>query len=385
VLATGGMVWRWPHLVADLGSGWLPELATPRARAVIESVWPWELAATGGLLAGAGLSGWMGGRFVTLALALLCLDPVRVNARLVASVDAAFYDPRPAVTRLLEPVARSEDRIYSYGVAHSPPLVWRTSLALQNRDVWLFLLDRQTLLPRCQMLDGFQGAFDIDRTGWAPVGSALSVAEATPLRFRDVAARFRGGNVRWVLSFHALPPDLARLHDQIQLEEVAQPLKLYEVIGARPRAFFAARHVLAASDQPVAGLEADSDGLEPVVLNQPPPFVPTASPDGRGRVGFEQPDPHTVRLRYSGPPGFIVVLEGYHRGWRATDEDGTPVPLLRADGRYWAIPTPGGERSYVVRYRPGWLVPSLASCALGLAIALGLWLAPRRSAGPVTS
>jgi len=44
--------------------------------------------------------------------------------------------------------------------------------------------------------------------------------------------------VRWVLSFHALPEDLVSRRDEIRLEEVAEPLRLYELRDPLPRAFF---------------------------------------------------------------------------------------------------------------------------------------------------
>jgi len=85
-------------------------------------------------------------------------------------------------------------------------------------------------------------------------------------------------------------------------------------------------------------------------------------------VTYRLVDPHTVRLDARTPPGFLVVLDGHHPDWVAEDESG-PVPVLRAQGRYRALPTPGGERHVTLRYRPRWRGSALALAALsGLAV-----------------
>jgi hypothetical protein len=56
--------------------------------------------------------------------------------------------------------------------------------------------------------------------------------------------------------------------------------------------------------------------------------------------------------------------------------------VLRAAGRYRAVPTPGGERQITLRYRPRWRAPALALAAFGAFVAIGLALwPPRRASG----
>jgi len=74
----------------------------------------------------------------------------------------------------------------------------------------------------------------------------------------------------------------------------------------------------------------------------------------------------------------VVVSEGFAPGWKATGPDG-PIPLLRANGRYWALATPGGQRRVDVRFEPSWRAPALALAALGL-VTLALMSLPRRRA-----
>jgi hypothetical protein len=65
----------------------------------------------------------------------------------------------------------------------------------------------------------------------------------------------------------------------------------------------------------------------------------------------------------------VVVLEGYHPDWTAT-RGHTQVPLLRADGRYWALPTPGGDQEFDVHFAPQWRRAAFALAALGTAACL---------------
>jgi hypothetical protein len=332
------------------GLDWLvPEDVRPLALHVIAGQWPRELAVTGALALGVGLALIAGSRWVAVAGLLVVLDLLRVNGGLSPSAESKFYDLLPQVEALVEPARREGPfRWFSYGVAHSPPLTWDPEVARQNSDVWLFYLDRQSLLARTHVLDGLEGAFDVDRMGLAPEGSTLTLAEARPERYREIHGRLRGANVRWVLAFHALPEDLVRLRGEADLPGVREPLRLYELRDPWPRAFWAPAR--------------DSE----------------ASPPGRGRakatVRYERLDPHTVRLTASTPPGVIVVLDGHHPDWRAEDRSG-PVPVLRGAGRRQVLPTPGGEREITLRYCPGWTRLGLALAALAL---VGLGALARR-------
>jgi hypothetical protein len=354
VLALALWAWMVPSAVA---AGWavlVPEAASPRALDVIARQWPHELAVTGALTVGLGLALLLGGgRRVALAGLLVVLDLLRVNGGLSPSAEARFYDLLPQVGALVEE-ARPEGRFrwFSYGVAHSLPLTWDPAVARQGSDVWLFYLDRQSLLARAHVLEGLEGVFDVDRMGLAPEGSTLAVAETRPERYPEIHERLREANVRWVLAFHPLPEDLVRLRGQAGLPGVREVLRLYEVRRPLPRAFWTRRTTEA--------------GAEP-----------------EPEVGYERLDPHTVRLTASTPPGFIVVLDGYHPDWEAEDRSG-PVRVQRALGRYQALPTPGGERVVTLRYRPAWLPVALALAALG-GVALALLVRREAPVSPLTS
>jgi hypothetical protein len=342
-----------PAALSSALAALIPAAGGSLARHVIATRWPLELAATGLVALGAGLALARGGRLVALAGLLALLDLGRVNGELNPSAEGAFYDLQPGVARAVEAARREGPfRWFSYGVAHSPPLHWSPAVASRNSDAWLFYLDRQALMPRTHVLDGLEGAFDIDRMGLAPEGSTLAVAEASPALFRQHHDRLRLANVRWVLSFHPLPEDLVSLREQIRFDAVREALRLYELRDPLPRAFF------------VPSLDV----------------LPAAAAP---RVAYEEVDPHTVVLRATTPPGFLVALDGHHPDWTAEEESarprgpgptGSPVPLLRAGARYRAVPTPGGDRQFTLRYRPRWRAPALALAALGALCAVALAL-----------
>ena len=341
---------RAPSILSTVLVPVIPAAGGALARQVIATRWPSELALTGAVALGAGLALVRGGRLAALAGLLALLDLLRVNGELNPSAEKAFYDLRPPVARAVA-AARAEGlfRWFSYGVAHSPPLHWSPAAASRNSDVWLFYLDRQALMPRTQVLDGLEGAFDVDRMGLAPEGSTLAVAEASPALFRQHYDRLRLANVRWVLSFHSLPEDLASLRDAIRFGEVQEALLLHELRDPLPRAFFVPS------------------------LDGPPRDRGRTGEATGSRVAYERVDTHTVVLRAMTPPGYLVVLDGYHPDWRAEDRSG-PVPLRVAFGRYQAIPTRGGETLVTLRYQPAWREPALLVCALGGLAVLGLAL-----------
>jgi hypothetical protein len=319
----------------------VPPLADPAAQDVIRRTWPVAIgtAAALALAAAAGLA--RGGGVVPVAAAAIGMDLLIANGDVNRFAPRAFYELRPAVRALLAPAfADPFSRVFGYGVGNTPGLPFAPEMLAANADVWLYYLDRQVLWGRTAVIDGLETAFDEDRTASAPGGATLSAAESAPARFRDVHARLRGANVRFVLSFAALPPDLAEERGQARLPEVLAPLRLYEVRGALPRAFFV---------------------RDPARLD----------PEAGVAVAVEAVTPHHIRLSATTPPGHVALLSGWDDGWRATADDGAPLAVRRAGTRYVAIETPGGARTIDLRYRPRWWLPSLALCALGAAATLG--------------
>ncbi len=374
-----------PELPGRLLGAWWPAILDPRAQLVIARDWPAGFGTAGALLVGAVLA-LRSRATAPLAGVLLGLDLLIANGSVNLTTAPAFYELHPPVRALVER-ARPEGayRWFAYGAAQVHGLRWAPEVAARNTDVSLYAVERQSLLPRTQVLDALEGAFDEDRVGWAPRGSTLRAGERVPALFREHHPRLRLANVRFVASFRPLPEDLVGLRGEARLPEVLEPLRLYELLDPLPRAFRVDRFAAV----PEAGqrerlLRAPDFDPRSVVLLEAAPPAPPAPPQGRmpavtGEVAYERLDPHTVRLRVPGPPGLVVVAEGYHPDWRA-DANGERRAVLRANGRYWAVPSAGGGETLTVRFRPAWRPWALAASGLGAVAAFGLLLRSRRPA-----
>jgi hypothetical protein len=345
---------------------------------VVGRLWPLELAVTGLACLAAGLAVSVGGRTAALAGIVAVLDLARVNGGLNPTAPADFYTLRETTRAAVASAeALGRYRWFSFGAAYARRLAWKPEVARTGSDVWLYSVDRQALVPRTQVLDGLEGAFDVDRMGLAPEGSTLAVGEADPARFDGLRSRLRLASVRWVLSFDPLAGESLALRAALPCPEVVQPLLLYELRAPLPRAFFVAR----GEETPPAealrrAAEGSFDPSQVVLLDRGAGLEGEAGPAGRRdrptssasppAVEYRLVDPHTVVVAARTPPGFVVVLDGYGPGWTAEDASGRRVPVLRADGRYRAIPTGGGERLFTLRYRPAWRAPALWALAVGL-------------------
>jgi len=365
------------HVVRVLGAI-LPEILDPRARFVAASAWPTSLVTTGILIVGFALA-LRSRTWRPFAGVLVGFDLLLCNGSVNLTTARAFYELRPEVRLMVaKAVAEGPYRWFCYGASDTPGVPWAPQIALRNSDVWLYYMDRQSLLPRNHVLDGLDAAFDEDRVGWAPLGSTLSPAERVPSRYREVHGRLRLANVRWVLSFDPLPADLVRLRAETNLPEIRAPLHLYELEGALPRAFWVADYAVV-SDPETFERRSSEPGFDPraVVFLQAEPPLPRAPSRSdtptTSSVTYTRLGPHVVRLTVSGPPGFLVVTEGYHADWHVETATGAR-PLLRANGRYWAIRTDGGDQTFTVRYIPGWRTPALSASAVGAGAALLLLL-----------
>jgi hypothetical protein len=372
---------RRPDAVFGGAALWFGDLAEPAARASALGLWSREWLSAGSLALATGLVLARGGKWAVLAGPLAAADLAIVNGPLNQTTAPAFYDLRPAMRAVVaEAAAQGTFRWFSYGAGNTPGLRWDPAVVLRRSDRSLYAAERQALWPRTHVLDGLDGSFDVDAAGWAPEGATLQPSEVSPAKHRALHARLRLANVRWVLSFRPLPADLAHLRAAVKLEEITDPLMLFELRDPLPRAFWVPDHETLADRKSLVGRLAapDFDPRRTVLLSSPPPATGPALPEAptEPRVSYEWLDPHTVRIEATTPPGFIVVLDGYNPGWEATEGD-EPVPILEADGRYRALPTRGGSHVWTLRYRPRWRTRALFTCVLGLAMTALLAVWPR--------
>jgi hypothetical protein len=362
---------RAPELVLSAGARLIPELSAARASVAARTSWPAAWLLAGALTAVSGLALVRGGRWARVAALAAAIELLAVNASVATLAPATFYALRPDVAGLVNE-ARDADRgrLFSYGIAGTPALRFEPLMARATSDIWLYYLDRQSLLPLTHVLDGWDGALSEDRTGLTPRDAALDPAQAIPTRFREYHRRLQQAGVRWVMSFDELPDDLVVGRGRVKLPEITAPLGLYEVKGALPRAFFVAEREVVADPERVRRILGDPafDPARVVLLESDPAPAPTPEAGVRSEavVRYEPVDAHTLRVITRTAPGYLVILDGFHREWTA-EEDSAAVPLLRANGRYRALHTPGGERVFTLRFRPRWRGPALLAMAAGLA------------------
>lgn len=373
MLAAGAVLALWPVAVSGAAAAVWSHLGAATSLPVVRTTWPQSLLATGALGAAAAAALVLRRpRLAFLPAACVVADLLLTNASVDASAPPDFYRLRPAMAELVGKAGAEPARWYSYGVANSPGLHWAPGILARNQDVWLYYMDRQTLFARSMVVDGREGAFDEDRTGWAPPGSTLDAASSRPGAYRTVHERLRRAGVRYVLSFAPLPEDLVAPLGQARLPEIAEPVRLYTPLRPLPRAYWVPDCQVAATAADLRARLADPtfDPAARVILREAPPAsglaCGTARGEAHGTVGFRRLDPHRVRLEVAGDAGFVVVLEGHHPAWRAEGAG----PLQVANDRYWAIPTGGGARTIDVVFRPRWSPYALSALALGVLFAL---------------
>ncbi|HWP65566.1 MAG TPA: hypothetical protein VNO26_06625 [Candidatus Limnocylindria bacterium] len=118
---------------------------------------------------------------------------------------------------------------------------------------------------------------------------------------------------------------------------------------------------------------------ETVVLEVAPEPLPgdtCSGPPGTATVVSDQPE--EIRITTDAPcPAYLVLADTNLPGWSAT-LDGSEVPILTADFVFRAVRVPAGRHEVVFRYAP-WTVPAgIATSLMGLVVAVGIALLPRR-------
>jgi hypothetical protein len=158
---------------------------------------------------------------------------------------------------------------------------------------------------------------------------------------------------------------------------------VYENLRARPRAWIVSETV---SAEP-AGVKR---AIQTSVLPDGRPYDPAAMALIEEPLGFRsEPDPQAkawvvedrgTRLDVQAnnrTPGFLVLGDLYHPGWKAT-VNGRPVRIFQTNYIQRGVLLPAGQNFVRFEYRPASLYAGLGISAAGLLLGLAVSLAARR-------
>jgi len=150
----------------------------------------------------------------------------------------------------------------------------------------------------------------------------------------------------------------------------------YELPKAVGRAFYA-KSARVASDDEVAVLlrapDLTADGV--AFLAEAPGPLPPGGGAGFHAAKVKTDLPEKLEIQTNGSSAAVlVVTRSYDPGWKAT-LDGKPARLVRANLSLMAVVVPGGEHQLVLTYRPLSFVVGAALSGFSLLVLVGLLLA----------
>jgi hypothetical protein len=178
-----------------------------------------------------------------------------------------------------------------------------------------------------------------------------------------------------VLSLDPLAdPDLVPLA-VVPLGPPGLVVHVYRVAGVWPRAFVACR-VVPAKDRDDAQARPFQPGFDPhrdVALEDAALAAerPPRCRDGSVERLSARPDEESFRVELDGP-GYVVSRASFAHGWTAW-VDGSPAPVLRANGKHRAVPVSAGTHDVRMRYQPPGLGAGIAATLVAAAGTLAVW------------
>ena len=156
----------------------------------------------------------------------------------------------------------------------------------------------------------------------------------------------------------SLGPDPAA----VQLDDAARDREPESRSGGGPRLLSppeALEHApLGLAVEPLAGVFDDDghvrrvafDANREVVLSQGVSRAPDPGFQGSARILEDEPD-HLRIATSGGSSGWLVVIDTYDPGWRAT-VDGRPTDVVPANVAFRAVAVPAGSHVVALSYRP---------------------------------
>ena len=315
-------------------------------------------------------------RAVPAVVALLGADLVRAGAGLNPTVSPSFYEPSPETSSVAAAVHRTGGRVFSCD-PELDPAFWEAKQGMRGSfEVWTFAVLAETLTPGFNMTRGVPSAYSRDLTMGVPVDRVLAPKDAGCASFAGISERLWRAGVAHVLSLHPIEDPRLRAGSVAHPRRIAPAAVFYHsVVEPLPL------RVVARQVRPVAGLAA-TVGPGPDFQRAGGTAVEGAAFPVEGAVGrieWLQETPGRIEMAVEvDRPSVVLVRDAYAPGWTAA-VDGTPVPVLRADGRHRAVPIGTGRSRVRMIYRPPGLATGVALAGVSLALA-GVFAFGRRRA-----
>ncbi|WNG19651.1 YfhO family protein [Cystobacter fuscus] len=355
VLAVGGL--EWSHQVFSIGwlTGFWEGTPWPEAQQRIGGqfvqgcgVAGVSLLLLGGLLMGGRSPVWRTGWVGALCFAGLLLE----NGSIYKVGDSDLFDePPPFVLRI------QEERLTQRG---PPPRLFRVPgpyytpkpLPLPSLEETDSLVSGASLVPLVPALFGLESSSaHLPAVSWR----VLALWNDGPAWATRTAALF---NTRYFVISHDAISLLVNGPRRVVDRMDAFGLLLLEDTSVLPRVYLAHPRCVAGPEEAVRRLRGLQAPREVVVeCAAPLPESPLEAP--RGEVTAARFAPERVEVEVNARGGEVLVLnDAFYVGWTAS-VDGTPTPILPANGAVRAVVVPPGTHQVVFSYR----TPGLAAGA----------------------
>ncbi len=241
------------------------------------------------------------------------------------------------------------------------------------------------LLEHGGMLEGLQSISNVDvDLSFPPQMFDFWVYAAQEARAPAKEACLLGrANVRYQIVGQPLDlPTLRRI--AVVANGSPDPSYLYENRCFLPRAYVASEARFAPrSAEVLAALSSPNfDASHVVLLDHRSDLTSRLGESAGGRIDAFAHSPNVVRLKVTlTEPGYVVLLDRYARGWRAT-LDGRSVPILRANLLFRAVRAGPGTHEIRFDYRTPGLRPGLAVTLVALVVTLALLVLDPKTPSP---
>jgi hypothetical protein len=165
-------------------------------------------------------------------------------------------------------------------------------------------------------------------------------------------------------------------HRSLEEAYVGMQTIVYRNTGALPRAYVVGSVEVVPGEAAVARLLAeDFDPRTTALLPEPLPADVRLETGATGTVQWVEREVDRFTLRVTADrPGLLIVLDNWYPAWQAR-VNGEPVPVLRANHTFRAIPVAAGEQLVSLEYSPAALRTGALISVLVLALLLAVIVA----------